>query len=142
MADFTNQNVRFDPFVRGDSGVHVQPTLRYDSSGDYVETRTQTDYEADILRPEIDGSNAYWNFRHVIGIPYGIAPSIGYNYRAIFNSNGSGSINGYHDKAPAHEVMIYIPESAMNFIVHTRDNEGFSNLLPAPGTTHHWSASF
>lgn len=146
-ADFTNNRVEADrsnsyPYIDS-RGLAISVTGRYNGNKRLVEEQLA---EADTFtrsNSSINSSRASWDLEHSVGIPLfmELPPNIDYNYSVNITSNGSGSVSGVHDLAPAHEVAVYIPKSGMSFLVYTKDNEGFNNLFPTHGNQR-FNASF
>ncbi|WP_017728926.1 hypothetical protein [Halalkalibacterium ligniniphilum] len=134
MADFTNRIIAPDPFMPGidSEGIAISNTMIYDSSQTIIDDPIQEEYDSIFSNNRFSGSNALWDYNHSVGIPilWNLPPNIDYTYSARIQSNGAGSITGTHDRAPAHEITLYIPESGMSNLVYTRDNDGFEYLFP------------
>nr|WP_021038277.1 hypothetical protein [Bacillaceae bacterium JMAK1]AGQ45444.1 hypothetical protein [Bacillaceae bacterium JMAK1] len=142
-GDFVDNNVSADIYKPGinSRGIDVTETVEYYPSGGVHNRSTQDSYTLDFsFDTTTSASNQRWSVNHSVGIPitiFGIAPpNIDYNYtvnmNSTSNSNVSGTIVGSHDRAPNHEIALYIPESGFGELIYTAGNEGFNNLFPEP----------
>jgi len=138
MADFTNNRIQADTFMPGinSNGIDIGETIEYNQDGTVHNRDTQSEYTMDFNPNGILEGTAVWDVNHSVGIPISILgispPDINYEYTARLASNSSGHITGSHDRAPHHEIAVYVPQSGISELIYTFTNEGFFHLFPEP----------
>jgi Protein of unknown function (DUF3238) len=110
----------------------VNPTILYDYMYRPLDVKVASNSGITMTNVSKTASKVSFKINHDVGIPYGDAfsPDITYSYTATVYKDGGYNISGSHDKAPSHEMEIFIPYSDMFDNLHQFSNQGFKYLWP------------
>ncbi|MCM3225968.1 hypothetical protein [Terribacillus saccharophilus] len=117
----------------------VAPTYLYARKIQYKPIGVQQASSAGMKISNITRSSSKASYRlyHDVGIPWGdgISPDITYSYNATVYKDGGYSVSGSHDRAPSHEMYIYIPNSGSYNTLHRAKHQEFRYLFPTYANT-------
>lgn len=110
----------------------VNPTIFYNYNYKPIDAKVASSSGMTISNISKSSSKVSYKIKHDIGIPYldAISPDITYTYTATVYKDGGYSITGEHDKAPSHEMYIFIPNTDLSNAIHKFKNQGFQYLMP------------
>ena len=115
----------------------VGETVAYGLDKTVRERETASDEGITIKRTECGAGEVGFQLEHAVGNPLTTAPEINYEVNAIFRSDGTFDLTGFHDQSPNHEIYLTKGQDTRWTPVHQSRSEGLE-FMSGVTAYQHW----